>query len=213
MITGNPVRKELLDIDKKPEPLTKDSIIYITGGSTGAHAINQLTADILPELLARFRIIHQCGESQYHDYEYLLEKKGSLSSHLQERYTLVKFMDEKELNKVYTETAIIIGRSGANTVVEWAVTGSVAILIPLPHAQNDEQLVNAETLKRAGSAIVVSQKGLTGSQLLKHVSNVASHFSGYCEHAQTYRHSKEITRHRQAASLVARIIAACGGIV
>lgn len=208
IVIGNPVRKELREIDKKTQQLTKSSVVYITGGSTGAHAINQLVAEILPELLARFRIIHQCGESQYHDYERLSEQKGLLPSYLANRYTLTKFINEKELCQIYARAAIIIGRAGANTVIELAVIGGVAILIPLPGARDHEQLVNAQTLERVGSALVVSQEGLHGNQLLKHINAVASHFSKYQKHAQTYCRSKEIIRHRRAAFLVSRAIAA-----
>ena len=52
---------------------------------------------------------------------------------------------------------LIISRSGASTVAELAAIGRPAILVPLPHALDQDQLANANVLAKAGGAIVLSR--------------------------------------------------------
>jgi UDP-N-acetylglucosamine--N-acetylmuramyl-(pentapeptide) pyrophosphoryl-undecaprenol N-acetylglucosamine transferase len=59
----------------------------------------------------------------------------------------------------------VIGRSGAGTVSELAVIGRPAILIPLPHALDDNQTPNADALANAGGGWRVAQKDLTPQKL------------------------------------------------
>ena len=56
---------------------------------------------------------------------------------------------------------LVIGRSGASTVAELAVMGRPAILVPLPHAIDNDQLQNARRLAESGGAWCMEQKDLT----------------------------------------------------
>ncbi len=56
---------------------------------------------------------------------------------------------------------LVIGRSGASTVAELSVIGRPSILVPLPHALDQDQLMNAATLASAGAATVVKQADFT----------------------------------------------------
>ena len=60
---------------------------------------------------------------------------------------------------------LIIGRAGAGTVAELMVIGRPAILIPLPHALDDNQTPNADALAEAGGGWRVAQKDLTPQKL------------------------------------------------
>ena len=54
---------------------------------------------------------------------------------------------------------LVIGRSGASTVAELAVMGRPAILVPLPHAIDNDQLNNARRLAEAGGPGAWSRRG------------------------------------------------------
>ena len=75
IITGNLLRKEIWDslaISSWQKPIGHP-LIYVTGGSLGAHTINLMVGEILNQLLESFYIIHQTGESynakDFEDYE------------------------------------------------------------------------------------------------------------------------------------------------
>ena len=51
------------------------------------------------------------------------------------------------------ESHLVVSRSGASTVAELAAIGRPAILVPLPHALDQDQLANAGVVERAGGAI------------------------------------------------------------
>ena len=60
---------------------------------------------------------------------------------------------------------LVIARSGASSVAELAVLGRPAILVPLPHALDNDQLHNARRLEQAGGAWCLEQRDLTPARL------------------------------------------------
>ena len=60
---------------------------------------------------------------------------------------------------------LVIARAGASTVAELAVIGRPAILVPLPHALDQDQAANAGVLAATGAAIAVAQKDFTPAWL------------------------------------------------
>src|SRR3990172_6566967 len=73
---------------------------------------------------------------------------------------------------VYSDAVLIIGRAGATTVAELAAAGKPAILIPYPFAADDHQRVNAESLVKAGGAMMLLEKELTGERLATEVERL-----------------------------------------
>jgi UDP-N-acetylglucosamine--N-acetylmuramyl-(pentapeptide) pyrophosphoryl-undecaprenol N-acetylglucosamine transferase len=70
VLAGNPVRKEIIAIDRG-KPDFKNIHLYITGGSTGSHAINEVVSECMRELCEKYTVVHQVGDSHYHDFEKL----------------------------------------------------------------------------------------------------------------------------------------------
>ena len=60
---------------------------------------------------------------------------------------------------------LVIGRAGASTVSELAVIGRASILVPFPHALDQDQAANAAALAASGGAIVVPQPEFTPERL------------------------------------------------
>jgi UDP-N-acetylglucosamine--N-acetylmuramyl-(pentapeptide) pyrophosphoryl-undecaprenol N-acetylglucosamine transferase len=69
---------------------------------------------------------------------------------------------------------LVISRSGASTVAELAAIGRPAILVPLPHALDQDQLANAGVLESAGGAIVVAQRDFTPERLAADLARLAA---------------------------------------
>lgn len=197
VLTGNPVRKEILSV-KPSLPSKKNLTVYITGGSTGAHAINIVVAGCLEKLLNKFFIIHQAGDSQFNDFEMLTEKRNALPKDLQKKYQLVKYIKLSQVKKTYEDADIIVGRSGANTVAEVALLGKPSIFIPLPLAQYNEQELLAAKLSNERIAIAIRQKDFTEESLVSSLTAIAKNYDRYVKHAKLYRESQEITRHKTA---------------
>ena len=63
VLTGNPVRRNFFEPTDLPEGI--DPLIFIFGGSTGSHAINLLTEQIIDKLLEKYRVLHLCGTNDF----------------------------------------------------------------------------------------------------------------------------------------------------
>jgi len=147
VLTGNPVRREILRVKRIPRP-----VIYITGGHQGSMIINQTVEQVLPRLLQQFTVYHQFGK---------LPRPAA-----REHYVTKAYFSVGELAQIYSQAALVIGRAGINTVTELAYLGIPAVLIPLPYTQRQEQDVNARYLKKLGLAVVLPQEQLTPPSLL-----------------------------------------------
>lgn len=160
VLTGNPLRKEIFQPGKKIT-IPKGTAIYITGGSTGSHFINTLVYDNLEDLLEKFVVIHQTGDSlKFRDHERLLEKQKLLPKELRDRYVLQKFIFPEQIGDVFKRAELIISRSGANIIFEIMATKKMSLLIPLPHGQNQEQLDNAKFIKTQGIGEYIEEADL-----------------------------------------------------
>lgn len=165
IFTGNPIRDEILKITHTPCPIPHTPTIYITGGNQGAHVINEVVRKCLPELLKKYRIIHQCGMvGYYQDWEKLDARRCTLDANLKKRYRLQKWFDSQEAADILTKADLVISRAGANIVYELAFLGKPAIFIPLPSGR--EQLINAKKLVRVGLAEILPQSKLTVKSLI-----------------------------------------------
>jgi len=60
---------------------------------------------------------------------------------------------------------LVICRSGASTIAELGVIGRPAVMVPLPHAIDNDQLRNAESFARAGAGWIKPQAELDAKEL------------------------------------------------
>ena len=190
VVTGNPL-KEFKIKDLEFEFKKSDyslPLIYVTGGSTGSHAINELIESSLSELLTKYRVIHQTGDSsQFNDYGRLLKKRAKLPEEQQGRYFVEKFITSSSIGSVFRDATVIVSRSGINTVNELMYFGKPAILIPLPHGQRNEQATNARFLQNIGLGIVIPQDALTPAIFLKSLEKIVESKNAYKAHAKEAR--------------------------
>jgi UDP-N-acetylglucosamine--N-acetylmuramyl-(pentapeptide) pyrophosphoryl-undecaprenol N-acetylglucosamine transferase len=209
ILTGNPLRKDLIR-PKTPEfartLISEVPTVYVTGGSSGSHAINMLIGDCVGDLLERMIVVHQTGDAkQFSDFERLSALRDTMDEKRAGRYILRKFIDPSEVGYVYKDADLIISRSGINTVTELLWLGKPALFIPLPFSQRREQHKNAAFLKDVGLAEIVPQHTATPEKLREKITSMLGHKKMYTikDNGKKYRQIIE-----EAAD---RIIAAAAG--
>ena len=159
LLTGNPIRQELLKGGGPSKESDGAFTVLVVGGSQGARAINDALLDALEILRGRGinpRVLHQTGEKDFERVKEAYEERGLKGD-------VMPFIND--MAKAYGHADIVIGRAGASTVSELAALGIPSVLIPYPHAANRHQETNALLLVRAGGADMILQEDLTGRKL------------------------------------------------
>ncbi|UOX34335.1 undecaprenyldiphospho-muramoylpentapeptide beta-N-acetylglucosaminyltransferase [Flavobacterium sediminilitoris] len=154
IVTGNPVRQDLLDIDdKRIEGLTYFGLdstkrtLLVLGGSLGARRINQLIATEIDFLLELgVQIVWQCGKLYFDEYNHF-NKKGNVH--------VLAFIDKMDL--AYAAADVIISRSGASSVSELCIVGKPTVFIPSPNVSEDHQTKNAQAVLNKKGAIMLKE--------------------------------------------------------
>lgn len=164
ILTGNPLRPEFFE--RKSSMDVKNPSIYITGGSTGSHFLNTTVEKALPDLLKKFHIYHQTGNAtEYNDINRLAKIKHP-------NYIVSEFFSPSEVFGLLRKVDLVISRSGINTVNEIIASKAVSLLVPLPYGQKNEQLDNAEFVKKIGVGDYVLQDNLTEKVLVEKISDM-----------------------------------------
>jgi len=179
ILTGNPVRRELLLPPQDSLPpdhnfLVKPGTVLVVGGSQGAKAINEAFVKaygILKKSGKKIAFIHQTGQ---HDYKRVLEGYRDEGVEARELEANV-FPFIKDMGSAYHRADMVVSRAGATTLFELAALGKPSILIPYPHAANGHQETNARSLARSGGAKVMIQKDLTPEGLANTLSTYMDH--------------------------------------
>lgn len=122
-------------------------------------------------------------------------------------YLPVAFVEHME--DAYAAADLMLGRSGAGTVVETAVVGLPAVLVPLPHG-NGEQARNADPLVGAGAAVVVPDADLTPDRLLREVGRCIHDPEVLATRARAGQHLMPATAARTLADIVLDTVAESG---
>jgi UDP-N-acetylglucosamine--N-acetylmuramyl-(pentapeptide) pyrophosphoryl-undecaprenol N-acetylglucosamine transferase len=124
-------------------------VLLITGASSGSASINEAVCHLLPKLESfadRWQIVHLTGLDNY---------QTVLSKYAQVRipHKVVDYYDR--MPDLYAATDLLVGRSGAVSVAEYAVAGVPSICLPYPHHKDRHQYLNAGKLVEAGAAVIV----------------------------------------------------------
>lgn len=187
-LTGLPMRRKVfVSSAKAPFRLPSDKpMIFITGGSTGSVSVNNIVFAALDTLLASYTIVHQVGRISL---ERATKIKNALPIALQDRYVFVPYLDEQSYTWVLDHATLVVGRSGANTVMELAARGAIALFVPLPWASGNEQYTNATYMENAGSAVVIQQKNLTRDELVRTIHRMIADAKNLKTAAAKFTHS------------------------
>lgn len=156
ILTGNPVRQDLIDVSSKREEAINyfklnpnKKTLLVLGGSLGARRINQLIEKELDHLLAQqVQIIWQCGKLYVDDY----------SKYNSTQVQVVAFIERMDL--VYAAADVVVSRAGASSVSELCIIGKPVIFIPSPNVAEDHQTKNAQAIVDKNGAIMIKESAL-----------------------------------------------------
>jgi UDP-N-acetylglucosamine--N-acetylmuramyl-(pentapeptide) pyrophosphoryl-undecaprenol N-acetylglucosamine transferase len=158
VLTGNPVRNDILDIDKKRGEAIKffglnstKKTLFCFGGSLGARTLNESMIKNLQELIAAdVQVIWQIGSFYYKEFEQRL-KEFDLKN--------IKYFEFlREMDLAYAAADVVISRAGALSISEICITGKPAIFVPSPNVAEDHQTKNAMALVSEKAALFVKDK-------------------------------------------------------
>ena len=168
--TGNPVRDQVVSWAAQGYPaLAPDGpfSLLVFGGSQGARFLSETVPQaiaLLPDAdRRRLFVVQQCRPEDLKQVEAVYRAAGVRSQ-------LAEFF--ANLPEEMAKSHLVIGRSGASTVAELTVIGRPSILIPLPHAVDNDQLQNARRLAESGGAWCIEQKELTAEHLAQAIGQL-----------------------------------------
>ena len=157
VLTGNPVRKEMIQIKASRSEALKyfnldpnKKTILIIGGSLGAKSLNNaMFQDIEKwnDLKNQVQILWQCGKLYFKNLNE--EFKTNNTSNIY----LLEFIQKMDL--AYLAADIVVSRAGALSVSELCLLGKASILVPSPNVAEDHQTKNAMALVKKDAAILL----------------------------------------------------------
>lgn len=153
--TGNPVRKEMVDIAGKREAACQffnlnpnKKTVLVIGGSLGARTLNESLKNNIEHLLKNdIQIIWQCGSFYLNQLKPFVEELASPNVYLSD------FVYKMDL--AYAAADVIVSRAGAISVSEVCLVGKPVILVPSPNVSEDHQTKNAMALVDESAAILI----------------------------------------------------------
>ena len=163
VLTGNPVRKQFFEADRKAsrEKLgIKDGefVVFCFAGSQGADMFNDMMLEVIRRYSgdSRVVILFGCGVYHYKEFNESLEQAGLTYENNVHVYEYIN-----EMETYLAASDIVISRAGALSVSEITATGSASLLIPSPNVTGNHQFYNAKALADAGGAILIEEKDIT----------------------------------------------------
>ena len=176
VITGNPVRGEVLRMDREQarKELGLDSrpLVLSFGGSLGAAMLNRAAAYMLAESAksGKYQHIHGYGQNDPMFLEELSEYGLDLPKNPQ-----IRVLDYiHNMPTCLAAADLVISRAGAMTLSEIEAKGKASILIPSPNVAENHQFHNAMALVKRGAGEIIEEKDLTGEALWKKVEKILS---------------------------------------
>ncbi len=157
ILTGNPVRQDIISISEKREEaiahfgLDKSKrTLLVLGGSLGARTINQLVEKSIPFFQdCNLQVIWQTGGYYFEMYK---------------RHNETKFVQVHDflyqMDLAYAAADIVISRAGALSVSELCIVGKPVIFIPSPNVAEDHQNKNAFAVAKENAAILIEERDL-----------------------------------------------------
>jgi len=203
--TGNPVRPQVIEAARAPyaAPELGGKIrLLVFGGSQGAHVMADIVPAAIermtPDLRLRLAIVQQARS------EDLAAVRGIYARLGVEAEAAPFFAD---LPARMAAAHLVISRSGASTVAELSAIGRPAILVPLPHALDQDQFANAGVLAAAGGAIRIEQRDFSPDRLAAEIGRLAGDPSLLARMAQAAKAAGTIDAADRLADLVMTVAA------
>ena len=155
MLTGNPVRQQLLDSNISHDDAVRSfgfdpqkKTILIVGGSLGARTLNESVLAHLEDIKeSGIQFVWQTGK--YYSAEISERMKGHELSNL----VITDFVSD--MATAYKAADLVVSRAGAGSISEFCLLGKAVILVPSPNVAEDHQTKNALALVNKQAALYV----------------------------------------------------------
>jgi len=201
--TGNPVRPAVLAAATTPYPAldtTGPLQLLVFGGSQGAKVMSDIVPAAIerlePRLQMRLKVVQQAREED-------MAKVREIYARLQVAAEVEPFF--KDLPARMAASHLVVARSGASTVAELTAIGRPGILVPLPHALDQDQYHNAGVLMDAGGAIRLPQAEFTPDRLAVEIAALAAEPPRLAAMAAAAKRAGAIDASDRLADLVLRV--------
>jgi UDP-N-acetylglucosamine--N-acetylmuramyl-(pentapeptide) pyrophosphoryl-undecaprenol N-acetylglucosamine transferase len=171
-VTGTPVRDAVLafrEIPYSPPEPGERLLLLVFGGSQGARFFSEAlppALELLPaEMRERLTVVQQAREEDLDPLREAYQKAG-IAAHVAPFF--------RDLPERIAKANLVVARAGASTVAELMAIGRPCLLVPLPHALDNDQLENATRLQEGGGGWCVRQQELTRDRLAGEVQRLLS---------------------------------------
>jgi UDP-N-acetylglucosamine--N-acetylmuramyl-(pentapeptide) pyrophosphoryl-undecaprenol N-acetylglucosamine transferase len=200
--TGNPIRQQVLAAAKTAyiPPAAGDLQLLVFGGSQGARVMGEIVPPAIEridaDLRARLSIVQQV-RAEDADRVYAAYARLGVESESAPFFP--------DLPGRMAAAQLVISRSGASTVAELSAIGRPAILVPLPHALDQDQLANARTLEAAGGAICIEQTNFTPEWLASAITTLLGDPARLVQMAEAAKTAGTVDAAERLADLVLKV--------
>jgi len=168
VLTGNPVRSDVVQIEGKREEAQHffqldphKKTVLVVGGSLGARTLNEAVAEAIDRFEASdVQVIWQCGKASYEKMKTIVGEKQPRQVHLHE---FIRRMD-----LAYAAADVVVSRAGAIAISELCIIGKPVVLVPSPFVAEDHQTKNAMALVSKEAALLVKDTD-AGKELINTV--------------------------------------------
>ena len=173
-LTGNPVRKSLIDMrSNRSEALRGMGIeegkkcVLIVGGSLGARSINESIVAQLDLIKANsdIQFVWQTGKLYFEEMKLRVAAAGK-----PENLTITDFVSN--MADALSAADLVVSRAGAGSISEFALLGKAVILVPSPNVSEDHQTKNAMALVEKDAAIYVADANAKEELVAKAIETV-----------------------------------------
>ena len=173
-LTGNPVRKSLIDMrSNRSEALRGMGIeegkkcVLIVGGSLGARSINESIVAQLELIKANsdIQFVWQTGKLYFEEMKQRVATAGK-----PENLTITDFVSN--MADALSAADLVVSRAGAGSISEFALLGKAVILVPSPNVSEDHQTKNAMALVDKDAAIYVADANAKEELVAKAIETV-----------------------------------------
>ena len=176
LVVGNPVRPEVFVQAANREAIRAQlgagdrTVILSFGGSLGARRVNEVVADLCAWEQHEHKPVlhlHATGSRGVKLFKELEKEKNFAPG---ENLVVTEYINN--MPQLLAAADLVIARSGALTLAELEAVGRASVLIPSPNVAENHQYYNALELQKAGAAVVIEEKNLTGDGLVKTVETL-----------------------------------------
>jgi UDP-N-acetylglucosamine--N-acetylmuramyl-(pentapeptide) pyrophosphoryl-undecaprenol N-acetylglucosamine transferase len=172
VLTGNPVRTDILAVAADRERLAKEARAEFDldeGRGRSWCSAAARSAPREPPIAETMRTLDdQICRCPARRPAHVETVRASLPSSGSVAIRVLGFLERMEL--AYAVADVVIARAGATTVAEIAVCGLPSLLIPYPYATGGHQEANARALQRAGAATMLLDDEVDGGVLTDRIA-------------------------------------------